>query len=184
MLTDEQRKLVEDNYKLVFYVIRKMKLQDADEWTGVASIGLCNAAKHYDPKKGEFCTFATWCIKNEIIKEIKAKLAQHRDPGYKLASLQSRAYRQSETRSGEEDEIIDFIVDKNQLGWESAIEITEVLEDFLRESRELDRKFFLELMCGKSYLEIAQKYNCTRQNVHFHVKRMRSEIANRLEVQF
>lgn len=184
MLTEEQKKLVEDNYKLVFYVIKKMNLQDEEEWTGLASIGLCNTAKSYDPKKGCFATFAVACIRHEIIRELKAESRQMRNPGYKVASLQSRAFRQSDTRSGEEDEIIDFIADTSQLGWESIIGITEIVKEVLMELKEIDRKYFLELMRGDSYLEIAQRYNCTRQNVHFHVKQVREKIADRLGVSY
>ena len=74
MLTEEQKKLVEENYKLVPYVIFSvMHLDDLEEWHGYACIGLCNAAVLWDKKKGPFATYAVKAIKNSIIREINYK---------------------------------------------------------------------------------------------------------------
>ena len=79
MLTEEQKKLVEENYKLVPYVIFSvMHLDDLEEWHGCACIGLCNAAVLWDKKKGPFSTYAVNAIKNSIISEINYNGRQSR----------------------------------------------------------------------------------------------------------
>jgi len=65
-------KLVEDNLKLISYIINRYfygKSKQKDEWEDMFScgtIGLVKAAKTYDPEKGKFCTWAAMCIKNSI----------------------------------------------------------------------------------------------------------------------
>ena len=58
MLTDAQRKLVEDNLNLVYRVIHDKRLEDDEEALSFGFYGLCKAAENYDPKKGSFCTYA------------------------------------------------------------------------------------------------------------------------------
>ena len=48
-MTDEQRKLVEDNHSLIYLVINNMGLSVEDNYD-IAAIGLCNAAIGYDSK--------------------------------------------------------------------------------------------------------------------------------------
>lgn len=56
-LTDEQRKLVEDNEHLIYGFIHKYNLP-VDEFYDLCAIGLCEAARKYNIKKGAFSTYA------------------------------------------------------------------------------------------------------------------------------
>lgn len=77
MMTDEQKKLVEDNHSMIYLVIRKMGLPIEDNYD-LAAIGLCKAAMNYDSEKNTFSTFAYRCIKNEIMLDYKARNRQKR----------------------------------------------------------------------------------------------------------
>lgn len=64
-----QEQLIIDNHNLVYHVLKKMNLYNQlDEYYDIAIIGLIKAAKGYDEtKKIKFTTFASTCIKNELL---------------------------------------------------------------------------------------------------------------------
>ena len=71
MLSEDQKKLVEDNINLVFYFIHKHKLS-LEKYTDLGYIGLCKAALTFDSSLGfYFSTYALKCIYNEIFREIR-----------------------------------------------------------------------------------------------------------------
>lgn len=56
-LTDEQRKIVEDNYGLVYGVMEKYNLMGDDEWESLFSLELCKAVYYHNPKISELSTY-------------------------------------------------------------------------------------------------------------------------------
>lgn len=77
-MTDEQRKLAEDNMNLVHYLIGKeypTYIHDED-LRQIGLLGLCKAAMKWNESKGAFSTFACWCIRNEIRLEFRNRLKQ------------------------------------------------------------------------------------------------------------
>lgn len=68
MITSEQSRLIEDNYKLVFFFIKEKGLE-LNEWHGIISEALIKAVKNYDKNKGSFSNFfhcvAYGAMKNE-----------------------------------------------------------------------------------------------------------------------
>ncbi len=52
--------------------------QDLDDYIQVGLMGLLKAIRNYNPEKSKFSTFATVCIRNEILKFIKKKKRQSR----------------------------------------------------------------------------------------------------------
>ena len=69
MLTDEQRRLVEDNINLIYHFMNKYRLSEnaIEDYYGTLSIVLCRAAIHYNDKKGcKFSTYAFTAMKREL----------------------------------------------------------------------------------------------------------------------
>ena len=70
-LNDEQKEIVLKNTKLVYYVMSKkldIPQSDFEDVSQIGMIGLIKAVKSFDEKKGiRFSTFATMCIRNEIL---------------------------------------------------------------------------------------------------------------------
>ena len=64
-----QDQLIIENHNLIYHVLKKMNLYNQlDEYYDIAIIGLIKAAKGYDEtKKIKFTTFASTCIKNELL---------------------------------------------------------------------------------------------------------------------
>lgn len=68
-LTEEQKKLVEDNHNLIYSYIWKKGLNnnETEDWYGIFAVSLCNAAKLYDPDKGyRFTTLAFTAMENDL----------------------------------------------------------------------------------------------------------------------
>lgn len=76
-LSDEQRKLVENNHGLIFYTL-KMKNLSFEQYYDIAAIALCKAAILYNPKIGNFSTYACTCIARNIDNYWKIENAQKR----------------------------------------------------------------------------------------------------------
>lgn len=77
-MTDEQRKLAEDNMNLVHYLIGKEypTYTYDEDLRQIGLLGLCKAAMKWDESKGAFSTFACRCIRNEIRLEFRNRLKQ------------------------------------------------------------------------------------------------------------
>ena len=92
-------KLIEDNMKLVYYIVSKEYptfLHDEDIIQS-GMLGLCKAAQHWDSTKSKFSTYAGKCIRNEINNEFI-----QRKPLSKTVSL--------ETKIGEDGTLADILV--------------------------------------------------------------------------
>lgn len=72
---NDKHKLMEENINLVYFTIHKYYpsfIKDEDI-IQCGMLGLCCAAKHYDPTKSKFSTFAISWIKNEIKHELQER---------------------------------------------------------------------------------------------------------------
>lgn len=86
MLTDTQRQLAADNHNLIYAFLHKRNLS-VDDYYDIAVIGLCKAARHFDPGRGlAFSTFAYRCMDGELWMTAKNAKAKGRS-GYISVSL-------------------------------------------------------------------------------------------------
>ena len=80
-LTDDQRALVEDNMKLVPYMLNKCDIPywkmraDEDDFMQSGYLALCMAAASYDSSQGKFSTYACTAIKNALLFEVRKDMA-------------------------------------------------------------------------------------------------------------
>lgn len=67
MLSDDERKLVEDNHDLIYMIADCMEV-DVDEYYGLLAIGLCHAAQKYKKRKRayDFAEFAKIIMVREV----------------------------------------------------------------------------------------------------------------------
>ncbi|MFO7160159.1 MAG: sigma-70 family RNA polymerase sigma factor [[Clostridium] cellulosi] len=73
-MSDERRKLVNDNLNLVYYVLNSMGITrqnpDYDDLFGAGCVGLCKAGIRWKKGRLSFSTFAYHLIRHEIINEM------------------------------------------------------------------------------------------------------------------
>ena len=70
LTTDEKEIMAEENYSLVFYVVKMFQSSGVayDELVSIAMVGYAKALNAYDTERNvKFSTYAINCIKNEIL---------------------------------------------------------------------------------------------------------------------
>ena len=71
---DAKRTLVEHNLRLVAHIAKKYAGSgiDADDLVSVGAIGLMKAVSTFRPEAGRLATYASRCIENEILMQLRA----------------------------------------------------------------------------------------------------------------
>ena len=93
-LTAEQQALVENNMRLVHHAIKRylpflVKSKDYEDWAQIGMIGLCQAAKGYNPEAGTaFSTLACISVRNEITRELQRRNMKKRREPHFVRSMQ------------------------------------------------------------------------------------------------
>lgn len=160
VMTDEQRKLAEDNIKLVYQIISKYYrsyLGDEDI-VQCGMIGLCQAATSWDKSKGAFATLAGTCICNQIKEEFRKR--QKRIDAISL-----------DTPVGDEDSTLEDFIESDE---EFDLDITDVTTDrFLDKLTKKERMVCDLKLQGYSIREIAKTMGVSHNTIHWYLKMIR-----------
>lgn len=160
MLTDEQRRLVEDNHDLIYWFMTKHKL-DFDTFYSYAAEGLCRAAAAYNTDKGEFSTFAHRCMLNAVRSYRKDKKRTTRDAaGCTIVSLQSKAVGSD----GEEIEIGELLVSIEQ-DTDDWIDAKDALKRIISALDSRSAKIVMMKAYGYTNQEIADHIGVSRERI-------------------
>lgn len=168
-MTDEQRKLVEQNHNLIYDFLYKNEL-NIEEYYDIAAIGLCNAAIKYDSKKGKFSTLAFKCMKSEVNHHFSYINRKKRIPPSHIYSYDILL----SVDEGEYNPYINTIFDGNF----DTYEIVEKSISYANFSKELDDREKFIIKCFESGLtqkEIGIKLNISQQAVYQRIKKMRNK---------
>lgn len=177
-LTDEQRRMVENNVKLVYSCLRNVgyvgNRQDVEQ---ELMMELCKAAYRYDASKGtQFSTYAVSCIKSKI-RTIKAKRGlwsatrqfkkgQEMYVGFEVTSLNRKI-----DGNDEELELMD-IIPSTETPMEDQV-LARIEIDRFAESLTGNDKTIIEMrMQGYTYQEIADKIGISETHACRRVKKL------------
>lgn len=128
-MTTEQEKLVEENLRLVDFVIRRKfpRWREIGEYEDVQQtgrIGLCKAAQTYDPGKGPtFSTYAAKCIRNELKMALRSVNALSREGDDRRLSMDAVL--------GDDDFTIADLVPDPGADTEHQLEVREKLQKLM-----------------------------------------------------
>lgn len=156
----KNQQLVEENIKLVYFVLHKYYPTYVKDEDIVQSgmLGLCNAADTWDESKSEFSTYATKCISNEIGKEFR-----RRNKHSNVISLdQEIRYQEydgvtlADCITGEEE--IDFID----------------CEPFYNQLSPKDKQIVDYRQQGLTTVEIGEKMGCAQSTVSTRLRNLRT----------
>lgn len=158
-MTNEQKKLVEDNHKLIFSFLKKYKLPE-EEFYGLASIGLCKAAIDFEPGISEFSTYAYKCMFNECTHELRRLNLQKTVPEKEIV------YYNTAVSTDEQDcvEILDFLKSKENV--EKSAMIRFLIEDLMSRLSERDRIIIEMLALGYGTKDIRKAVGCSKQTIY------------------
>lgn len=155
-MTEDRTKLVEDNLRLVHWVIRhKMRVakEDYEDAYQDGCVGLVKAAQTFDETKGvAFTSYAVRCIWNEI-RQLRRRM--------------SCKVKHEELNSNAKD-------DRS-----TDVETQVCIRDMLRRAGELDTRGMLRMWAdGHTQQEIANKLGVSQSYVSRKIKQMQKELRN------
>lgn len=164
-MTDEQRKLVEDNHNLIYGFLNKKEL-DIDYYYDIVAIGLCNAAMTYDSTKGKFSTFAYGCMNRELKiynNYLNRKKSVPEDIVYSYNVKANEDVSES---------IIDAVIEDSNNNIDYSTE-TISFNYFLNTLKDRERLIIEHLKNGLTQQEIAKELNRSQQAISLKVKEIR-----------
>lgn len=103
MLTEEQKRIVEENHNLIYWYCHKYNL-DIEEYYGLFAIELCKAIQSYDPQKSKISTYIIRAFWNKHVNYDKRKKTNKRKVNEDIISID-----QDFGQDGEEAKLSDFL---------------------------------------------------------------------------
>ena len=164
-LTEEQKKLVEENHNLIYWFAKKYHLP-IEEYYDVLAQGLCMAAYHYDPSKCSFSTYAYLCMNTEMHVEYRKTLRKSEIPQGNIFHYEN-AWQLSDlipTNEKTENKVIDRISYEN---------LISLLNDILNDK---DKEVLSYILNGLTMREIAKIEGTSHQAIHNRMKKIRDKV--------
>lgn len=173
VLNKHQQELAEKNHNLIYWFIKKNKL-DLEEYYGELAIELCKAAYHYDETFGcSFTTYASKCMNNRVKQLFQKK--KHTIEG--TENCLSLDYFYS-TEGSDSYTLADLIVDEKK-NIERETEIKAEEEDFSSILNKRDQYIFRSLLSGKKQGDLARELKVSPQHINAIVKSIRKKYCAR-----
>ena len=169
-LTEEQKKLVEENHNLIYWFAKKYHVP-IEEYYDVLAQGLCMAAYHYDPSKCSFSTYAYLCMNTEMHVEYRKTLRKSEIPQGNIFHYEN-AWQLSDlipTNEKTENKVIDRISYEN---------LISLLNDILNDK---DKEVITHILNGLTMREIAKIEGTSHQAIHNRMKKIREKVKKSYE---
>ena len=169
-LTEEQKKLVEENHNLIYWFAKKYHVP-IEEYYDVLAQGLCMAAYHYDPSKCSFSTYAYLCMNTEMHVEYRKTLRKSEIPQGNIFHYEN-AWQLSDlipTNEKTENKVIDRISYEN---------LISLLNDILNDK---DKEVLTHILNGLTMREIAKIEGTSHQAIHNRMKKIRDKVKKSYE---
>ena len=169
-LTEEQKKLVEENHSLIYWFAKKYHVP-IEEYYDVLAQGLCMAAYHYDPSKCSFSTYAYLCMNTEMHVEYRKTLRKSEIPQGNIFHYEN-AWQLSDlipTNEKTENKVIDKISYEN---------LISLLNDILNDK---DKEVLTHILNGLTMREIAKIEGTSHQAIHNRMKKIREKVKKSYE---
>ena len=166
-LTDKQQKLVLDNQKLVYYVIKQLDLyHKLEDYFDIGLIGLCKAAQTFKPENGSrFSTYACVCIRNDILTEIRNENRQCDAYAISFSSIISSS---KDNDLSLEDILSDYELENDILNREELISLITSIEKLNEEDKTIINLYFYQ---NKTQKQIAQILNMSQGHASRRIQR-------------
>ena len=162
MLTDEQRKLVEDNLDIAYKIAYKWRNPaiEFEDKVQIATMGLCRAAEVYDASKGSFSTIAYPFAKFQLLKAANKKHPY-------ILSLESRIMV---NQKGDEMKIKDLL--RYDVDYETPIQ-AHTVSAFINSLHGKTGEAMRLTAAGYKQTEIARAFGVSKQCVNIMIHRAR-----------
>lgn len=180
-LNEEQKKLVEENLKLVPYFLKGLYIMPSeyDEMLSAGNFGLIKAAMTYEPSRdNKFATYAQICIKNEFY--MVTRKVQKKSKEVSFENLLSGKKEKSEDLSLGDIILVDS-VDITK-GIEERESIEKILETILNMDtlRYVDKEIVLYSLGGINHKEIGKRVSYTQSYISRIIKKSLKKIGEHI----
>ena len=181
-LTAQQRELVEQNLRLVPYVIKKMglysdnRMDTYQDLIQIGNLGLIRAACKYNPARGAFSTIAVVEIQGEFFRYFRSKKSNKRKANEGALSLDAPV------RGGKNAIYAQLLPDEKRPLEEAVMDhlLCERVISYAEESG--NQNLLLLLTKQATQQEIARRMNLSQAQVSRMTAAFRLNTANELEV--
>ena len=169
-LNEEQRELVTKNHDLIYSFAHKMKIS-IDDYYDVLAIGLCKAAKVYDPSKGTFSTLAYRCMNNEV--NMYWRKVKNENEANVLSYDSSDVRKDKDNQSS----FLECFAD-----WQSCrnMSFMSLISDVVNELTNKEKKILILMLKEYTCKEIADTIGCSVQNVYYYIDNIRQKASEYL----
>lgn len=170
-LTDDERRMVEENIRLVHFTVRRFFHHDVipyEDMVQIGCIGLCTAAVKYDAQSGSFSRFAVQCIRNIIQMEFRRVTQACRD--YRL-----EAFSLDAVIPGTDVPYGDTIPDMERV--EESMSFADLMEAIDERCTEREKQLIDLMLCGKKQAEIGKALGLSQPQVSRTLAAIRKKIA-------
>lgn len=157
-MTVEQKKMVEDNHKLIYGLLARHNL-DADEYYDIAAIGLCKAAIYYKDDISAFSTYAYYVMYNEIKQEYRRRSKACAIPVGLITSYNDTFGLPNQ----KEISFIDTFVSEETV--EERVVVSMSISNFISKLSERDLQILSMRYHGCTQREIAEKVHLSQSYV-------------------
>lgn len=177
LMTESQKALVSKHHNLIYSFMRKHEMirtdkTDVSNWYGILAIALIKAGYNWNEARGSFTSYAWGLMANAYKDEIKSRKRSKRN------SIVVSLDEPIGVSDGEEVCIGDIIPDEssendlenyviNKIMFINVFAVLSQKEEVVVESK----------MNSHTNREIAQKLNCSEQNIGYMIRKIRKKIS-------
>ena len=170
-ITEEQRKLVEDNHNLIYSFLQKYHLT-IDEYYGLAAIGLCKAGKTYNGEKSNFSTYAYKCMFTTVMCELRKNKQAKTIPEHQIFYYQAEL---DNNNGGDTALFMNYIPSKENV--EDSVLSEVIFDEYASKLKDRDKKIFSLFREGYKQKEICKIVGCSQPQV----SRVKKKLCEYLE---
>lgn len=161
-MTERDRQLVTDNYKLVYDFIWKFHL-DIEEWEGILALELCRKIHLFDETKGKPSTFIMTVLKTAYFQELRNRKMMVRCANYDKTNL-SLDYEYDNEDSKES--CIEFFTNGDNTSNPEDTYITKTYIEFINKLEGRPADIYRDLVLNNMrQVDVAKKYNVGQSQV-------------------
>lgn len=157
----DTKQFIEENHNLIYKFLQQYNLS-MDDYYDIAAIGLCKAAKKFDPERGvTFSTYAFKSMQNEYFMTLRKKQLPTMSIYEKLPDVEA------------ELEFIETIQDNNSENDLYIVAISEDISKWYSSLCDLDKNIIKYLSSGLSQRDIGKILKITQSYVSRRIKNLR-----------
>ena len=173
-LTNEQRRLIEDNHDLIYGFLYSKDL-DKEDYYDIAATALCKASKKYDSSMGNFSTFAYKYMDTEIKQSRYLDNRQCRKPPNGILSYDKECVMNIFDKTDES--YINLIIADNKNTTDDIV-IGMDYYNFKSKLKDREKIIMQYLENGYNQEEIAKMMNKTQQAISYNIRKIKSKWLN------